>query len=329
MSATNPATFPQHRFPPGPSNMVAGTDATFARCVNRLTSEDLHEILRNARLTRWHKPLLDGTVVSLYPPVFEPGLKDEQHNYVPVPTYWRRRFARERITKLQRNLSLGRQPFWKGESRPSGYETVELRRPNITEAMLIRFASHWLTRNLRWTLEGNHDADNPLTYTSQRPPAERLARGENFMDEAAVTAFLRQQPSIRKLLCFEHGEEIVTELQRVLTYGGTVEASAEKLAAFGITQAAFEKRVQRLRNDMEAQMELPYGKKVIEALMVDAPEGTKDVLERASKRAGRKVGEFWKTFAPSPSGDPAFQNHPFESYFDRAENPVKYLGERQ
>jgi hypothetical protein len=131
------------------------------------------------------------------------------------------------------------------------------------------------------------------------------------------------------LLCYQHGEEIVTELQRVLTYGTTVEASAEKLAAFGITQAAFEKRVQRLRNDMEAQMELPYGKKVIEALMVDAPEGTKDVLERASKRAGRKVGEIWKKFAPSASGDPTFQNHPFESYFDRAENPVKYLGERQ
>jgi hypothetical protein len=118
------------------------------------------------------------------------------------------------------------------------------------------------------------------------------------MDEAAVTAFLRQQPSIRKLLCFEHGEEIVTELQRVLTYGTTVEASAEKLAAFGIRQAAFEKRVQRLRNDIAAQMELPYGKTVIEALMVYAPEGTKDVLERASKRAGRKVGELTK-FAAS------------------------------
>jgi hypothetical protein len=297
--------------------------------VDRLTTEDLHEILRNARLTRWHKPLLDGTVVSLYPPVFEPGLKDERGNYLPVPVYWQRKFDKKRRGESARRTFQFRAPCWTGEPRPIGYESVELVRPDITEEMLTQFAGHWLTRNLRWTLVGNHDAGNPLTYTTTRPPAERLARGDSFMDANAVAAFLMQQPSIRKLLCFEHGEEIVTELQRVLTYGTKVEASAEKLASLGITQAAFERRVQRLRHEMEEQLELPYGKRVIEQLMDGAPEGTRDVLERARNRAGRKVGDVWRKFASSASGDPTFQNHPFESYFDRAENPVKYLGERR
>jgi hypothetical protein len=332
VSATSIVEFPQQQTP-SPANAFVGTSrATFARGVNRLTTEDLHEILRNARLTRWHKPLLDGTVVSLYPPVFEPGLKDEQDNYLPVPVYWQRKFDKKRRGESARRTFQFRAPCWTGEPRPIGYESVELVRPDITEEMLIQFAGHWLTRNLRWTLVGNHDAGNPLTYTSQRPVVERLARGENYADESAVTAFLRQQPSIRKLLCFEHGEEIVTELQRVLTYGTTVEASAKKLASFGITQAAFEKRVQRLRHDMEEQMELPYGKKVIESLIPNAPAGTRDVLERASKRAGRKVGELWSKLAPARnSGEPVpkFQEHPFEDYFNRAENPVKYLGERQ
>ena len=299
MSTTSIVEFPQQQMP------VADTSrAAFAPGVNRLTTEDRHEILYNARLVSWSKPILGGNV-ELYPPVFVPGN--------PVPKYWRKRFARERVEKSRRNVSLGRQPFWTGESRPSNYQSVELVRPDITEEMLVQFASHWLTRNLRWTLEGNHDASNPLTYTSTRPPAERLARGENYMDAEAVAAFLMRQRAIRKLLCYPHGEEIVTELQRVLTYGTKVDTSAEKLASLGVTEDGFRRRVSRLRKAMKEQMELPHGKKVIEALMVDAPEGTKDVLERASKRAGRKVGALTK----------------FEQYFDRAQNPVKYLGERQ
>jgi hypothetical protein len=312
-----------------PHHNIERRDANPVPCVDRLTTEDRHEILYNARLTRWIKPsLLDGTVEP-YPPIFEPGAKDANDEYLPLPTYWKRKFAKRRREDNTRSIFSFRAPCWTGEARPNGYTSVELVRPDVTEKMLIRFTSHWLTRNLRWTLEGNHDAGNPLTYTSQRPMAERLARGENYPDESAVTAFLRQQPSIRKLLCFEHGQEILTELQRVLTYGTTVEASTEKLAGLGITQAAFEKRVQRLRREMEEQLELPYGKRVIEQLMDGAPEGTRDVLERASKRAGRKVGDVWRKFAPSVNGDPTFQNHPFESDFDRAQNPLKYLGERQ
>jgi len=327
MSATSLVTFPQQQLPPGP-NIFAGTDGTLARHVDRLTTGDLHEILRNARLTRWHKSLLDGTVVSLYPPVFEPGLKDEQDNYLPVPVYWQRKFDKKRRGESARRNFQFRAPCWTGEPRPDGYASVELVRPDITEKMLIRYTSHWLKRELRWALEGNHDATNPLTYTSNHPPARRLARGDNFADADAVATFLMQQADIRKLLCFEHGEEIFGELQRVLTYGAKVEASAERLASVGVTQAGFKKRVQRLRRAMTEKMELPYGKRVIERLMADAPEGTRDVLERASKRAGRKVGEFQITFAPSAGDDPAFQSHQFEGYFDRAENPVKYLGER-
>lgn len=212
---------------------------------------------------------------------------------------------------------------------------VELTTNFLSESGTAKFVGLWYRRGFRDLVLGRRDFSVPRAGFSEPVATVPMSQGETIPDEEFVSEFLRSRKDIKRLLCYEHGEERVTQLQRVLVYGVTVPEATKNLQALGvpITKRALEARVQRLRR-LLAKQEMPRARNVLMKEAEKYPEGTRDFLRRVAGRAGRTFQQFAVasklpvngvgTVSPVPV--PEFQSSQFEpGILAHKHDPVRYL----
>ena len=129
------------------------------------------------------------------------------------------------------------------------------------------------------------DWNDVSTYGTEHPPARRSGQGTVIADEGLVSTFVRSHRTGKALLRYQNGEEHVSQLCLILTYGKSIPDAIAELAVAGVdvTEAALTKQAQRLRRALERE-EAQWSRRLVLKLADTAPEGTADYLRRVAKR---------------------------------------------
>jgi hypothetical protein len=213
----------------------------------RFAEEDIFEIQSNARLLAHARwPQLP----------FQPT--DEQ----------RKQFRRDQRNRSRLHFTPFRAPNWTGEPRPDA-ETVVLQSAACLKS--------YFGREIDW--------NDVSTYGTEHPPASRSGQGTVIADEALVSDFVRSHKTGKALLRYENGDEHVSQLCLILTYGKSIPDAIAALTVAGVevTEAALTKQAQRLRRALERE-EAQWSRRLMLKLADEAPEGTAEYLRKVAKR---------------------------------------------
>jgi hypothetical protein len=129
------------------------------------------------------------------------------------------------------------------------------------------------------------DWNDVSTYGTEHQPARRSGQGIEIADEALVSNFVRSHKTGKALLRYQNGEEHVSQLCLILTFGKSIPDAIAALAEVGVdvTEAALTKQAQRLRRALERE-EAQWSRRLVLKLADVAPEGTAEYLRKVAKR---------------------------------------------